>query len=98
MESVSNSFLDFQIFELVQKKSKFSVDRVYIGGSEGKRTAVITADFDCVVFVNNEKPLFKRVLEDFEEIFTLTNYPRIKNISSTPFSIQFQAGLTEHSL
>ncbi|ODM96976.1 2'-5'-oligoadenylate synthase 3 [Orchesella cincta] len=50
----------------VGAQSKFKVDRVFYGGSVGKRTSVIYPDFDCVVFLNEVEPPLDEILKEFE--------------------------------
>lgn len=75
-----------QIFKLIQQKSKFKVGRVCIAGSTGKKTTIMASDVDLVIFINNELPLFKDVLNEWEDILTLNE---ISNVHKTKFSIQF---------
>jgi len=78
-----------RIFQLLKKSKSFKVDRVKISGSIGKNSAVcVDPDYDLVVFVNDEKPIFKDVLNNFEDILRMADMD-IKNIKVTRFSIQF---------
>lgn len=67
-----------QIFKLLQKESKFKIDRVCIAGSAGKRTTIFDSDIDCVLFINDERPLFEGVLDDFKKVL----------IEAKPFGIK----------
>lgn len=79
------------MFEVLKKKSRFLVDRVFIGGSVGKHTDVISPDFDCVLFINDELPLFEDVIDDFEDILLLNESLQIKEgtIKATKSSLAF---------
>lgn len=83
--------ISFQIIRLLQQKSKFDIGRVVIGGSTGKKTTIINSDVDLVIFFNGERPPFKGILDDFENIFTLTDSFKIRDVHKTKYSIQFKA-------
>ena len=81
--------MQFQICKLLQAKSKFPIGFVKMAGSSGKKTTIQQSDFDCVLFVNGEEPVFDEVLDDFESILQMSVYP-IKGIKLTRYSIQFR--------
>lgn len=83
--------LFLQIFELIQRKSKFNVGRVCIAGSTGKKTTIISSDIDCVLFINEKLPPFKDVLEDFENILIMTDSYDIRDVRKTKYSLQFKS-------
>lgn len=83
--------LFLQIFKLLKRKSKFDVGRVCIAGSSGKKTTIIGSDIDCVLFINEELPPFKDVLEDFENILTMTDSYDIREVHKTEYSLQFKS-------
>lgn len=64
-----------------------------MAGSTGKKTTIIDSDMDIVLFINDERPPFKDVLDDFENILIIKedNSLKIRNIKATPFSIHFKA-------
>jgi hypothetical protein len=77
---------------MLQKKSwRFPIDRIYFGGSVGKSTAIISPDFDCTVFVNEEQPPFAEVLDEFEDILLMSDGLKIvpNTIKTTRYSLQF---------
>lgn len=76
---------------MLQAKSKFAIGRACIAGSTGKKTEIINSDLDCVLFVNGKRPPFADVLEDFENILTVTDSFKIRDIRTTKYSIQFAA-------
>ncbi|XP_055298389.1 2'-5'-oligoadenylate synthase 2-like [Sitodiplosis mosellana] len=80
-----------RIIKLLQTKSKFDIDRVCIAGSTGKKLTIIGSDIDCVLFINDERPKFEDVLDDFEDILTMTDSFNDKDMKKTPYSIQFKA-------
>lgn len=65
--------------------------RVVIAGSTGKKTTIISSDVDCVLFVNDELPQFKDVLEDWENILNMTDSYNLRDVRLTKYSIQFKA-------
>jgi hypothetical protein len=76
----------------LQKESKrFPIDRIYFGGSVGKSTAIVSPDFDCTVFVNQEQPPFAEVLDEFENILLKSDGLKIvpNTIKTTRYSLQF---------
>jgi hypothetical protein len=79
-----------KIFRILQRDLKsFSFDRFRIVGSVGKKTAVcVDPDFDLVVFVNEEKPYFERVLSGIEHVLTTSDL-EIKGIEKSRHSVQF---------
>lgn len=76
---------------VLKQKSKFDVGRVCIAGSAGKKTTIIDSDIDCVLFINNELPLFEEVLKDWEDILTMTDSFNVRDVRTTKYSIQFKA-------
>ncbi|XP_055298394.1 uncharacterized protein LOC129566463 [Sitodiplosis mosellana] len=80
-----------KIIKLLQTKSKFDVGRVCIAGSIGKKITIIGSDIDCVLFINDERPMFGDVLDDFENILTMTDSFNIRDVHKTKHSIQFKA-------
>lgn len=84
-------FICLQIFKLIQLKSKFKVGHVCIAGSTGKKTTIITSDIDCVLFINNELPLFEDVLDEWKDILTMTDSYQIRDVHTTKYSLQFKA-------
>lgn len=62
-----------------------------MAGSSGKKTTIIGSDIDCVLFVNGERPSFKGVLTDIENILTLTDSFNIRDVRKTRYSVQFKA-------
>jgi len=86
---------------LLQKKSKYSIDRVIYAGSIGKHTEIMSPDFDVVLFVNNQQPPFNDVLDDWEDILLLHDEclkidPN--SIKKTKISVQFTIGFIEVDL
>ncbi|KAG4079675.1 hypothetical protein HA402_009061 [Bradysia odoriphaga] len=79
------------IIKLLQDKSRFKIGQVCIAGSGGKRTTIFSSDVDCVLFINEMRPPFKEVLNDFYEILTLTDSFNIRNVRTTQYTIQFTA-------
>ncbi|XP_055298386.1 2'-5'-oligoadenylate synthase 1A-like [Sitodiplosis mosellana] len=79
------------IIELLQTKSKFDIGRVCIAGSIGKKLTIIGSDIDFVLFINDERPMFGDVLEDFDNILTMTDSFNIRDVHVTKYSIQFKA-------
>lgn len=57
----------------------------------GKKTTIIDSDIDCVLFINEKEPPFKNVLEDIENILTMTDSFNIRDVRKTKYSIQFKA-------
>lgn len=49
------------------------------------------SDIDCVLFINDEQPPFKDVLEDFENILNMTDSFNIRDVHKTRYSVQFKA-------
>lgn len=87
---IQQIFFFQQIFNLLKERSRFNIDRVSIGGSAGKKTAIFNSDLDCVVFVNVDTLSdIENVLDDFEDIFLLAQLPKLTRIWKTRFSIQF---------
>lgn len=80
-----------QIIKMIQQKSKFKVGHVCIAGSTGKKTTIIDSDIDCVLFINNQSPLFENVLADWEGILAKTDSYQIPDVRTTKYSIQFKA-------
>lgn len=80
-----------QIIKLIQTRSKFDIGRVCISGSSGKKTTVISSDIDVVLFINDETPRFTDVLEDFENILTMTDSFKIRDVNKRKYSIHFKA-------
>ena len=71
----------------LHKEPKLSVDRVKVAGSFGKMTALPGSDVDLVIFLNNEKPPFTKVLELLKHsLSSLSTYEFLKE---TRYSIQF---------
>lgn len=58
---------------------------------QAKKTTIVNSDIDCVLFINNEEPLFEKVLDDFEFILTTTDSYQIRDVHQTKYSIQFKA-------
>lgn len=81
-----------QVFKRLQQKSRYPIGRIYIAGSAGKKTTTFNWDMDLVLFINDEQPPFKEVLDNFEDTFLIENSLDIKNIRKTPYSIQFTIG------
>ncbi|XP_031640198.1 2'-5'-oligoadenylate synthase-like protein 2 [Contarinia nasturtii] len=80
------------IMKLLQAKSRFDIGHVQIAGSTGKKTTIMSSDMDCVLFINgDELPPFKHVLDDFDNILTMTNSYQIRDVRTTKYSIQFKA-------
>jgi hypothetical protein len=80
-----------KIFRILQRDLKsFSFDRFRIVGSVGKKTLAVCVDpdFDLVVFVNEEKPYFERVLAGIELVLTTSDL-EVKGIEKTRHSVQF---------
>lgn len=69
-----------QIAEVLKTNSNYDIDRFSFAGSFGKRTNVLKSDADCVFFINNEKPPFNKVVEEFYEI---CSRPEVKNLFHT---------------
>lgn len=86
---IKSNFLNFQIFEALKTKSRFHIDHTVIAGSVGKGTAIIDSDIDGILFLNDEHPLFSDVLNEWEDIFTLTDALDVQNVRKTKYSIQF---------
>lgn len=80
-----------QIIKLLEQKSKFAIGRACIAGSTGKKTTIINSDLDCVLYINGKHPPFADVLDDFENILTMTGSFKIRDIRTTKYSIQFKA-------
>lgn len=76
---------------MLQAKSRYSIDRVCISGSAGKKTTITGSDYDVVLFINGRLPPFKDVLNDFEDILNATDSYHIREVRTTRFSIQFKA-------
>lgn len=59
----------------------------------GKKTTLTNnSDIDIVLFINEEQPLFKDVLDEFEDILDMTDSYNIHNIHKSKHSVQFKAG------
>lgn len=80
-----------QIFILIKQRSKFKVGRVCIAGSTGKKTTIMGSDIDGVLFINDELPPFEDVLDDWEDILTMTDSYQIQDVRKKTFSINFKA-------
>lgn len=90
-----------KLFELLERRSKFKIDRVGVFGSIKKKTSIkVDFDFDCVVYVNDVLPpyeklvddvssLYEKVIDDFENVLILAEnwYMKI-DISRSPNSIR----------
>jgi len=57
--------------KLLLRRSRYTVDRAIYGGSVGKHTESISADFDVVLFLNDEKHPFDDVLTEWEQILMM---------------------------
>lgn len=76
---------------LFKTKSRFPIGRVCIAGSTGKKTTINNSDVDCVLFINDAQPPFAAVLDDLENILTMADAYKIRNVRKTKYSIQFKA-------
>ncbi len=76
-----------QVFQLLQDRVPFHLDRIRVIGSIGKGTALPNSDFDCVVFINRPIETVFEVLGDFEAVLRPL-YPELKR---TRWSLQFSA-------
>lgn len=79
-----------QVVRLLQRKSSFKIGQVCIAGSAGKKTTICNSDVDCVLFINEQLPPFKDVLEDFKNILSVTDLFQLSDLSITQCSIQFR--------
>ncbi|XP_067138959.1 2'-5'-oligoadenylate synthase-like protein 2 [Centruroides vittatus] len=60
------------LFEILNRKSKFKIDRIELSCSIEKQIAItMELEFQYIVFINEELPPFKNVIDDFEEILSL---------------------------
>lgn len=82
-----------QILELFQfqKKSQYKIGQICMAGSVGKKTTIMGSDMDCVLFINDEMPPFEDILDEFEDILTLSTSFNIRNVRKTRYSVQFSA-------
>jgi len=72
-----------KIFEVLQEKSKFRLDRCKLVGGFGKRTSIgIKADADLVIFYNGKQDK-KMVLENFQDVLVKCFASSLKRISTT---------------
>lgn len=81
----------YQIVKLLQSKSPFKIGQVCVAGSSGKKTTICDSDVDCILFINDKQPPFDDVLDDFENILTMTDSYQIKDVVTTKCSIQFKS-------
>jgi tRNA nucleotidyltransferase (CCA-adding enzyme) len=81
---------------LCAPSSEFSVDRMIVAGSIGKKTALDdSTDFDLVVFLNHVEPKFSReLLEKMEK--SIRHLPGYRKVKITQFSVQFQMKIEGH--
>lgn len=61
-------FFSFQIFNTLKVKSEYKIDRIAMAGSSGKKTTIIKSDMDAVLFINNEQPMFGKVLLNWADV------------------------------
>lgn len=79
-----------RIFLTLQQKSRYKLDRCRLTGGVAKKTSIASHfDYDCVIYVNNEDPPFKDILDEWEDILTLQSSIPIENPHLTQCSIQF---------
>lgn len=76
---------------MLKTNSRYKISHALIAGSGGKQTAIIDSDVDCVLFLNDELPRFDAVLDDWENIFIVSEGLGIHQIRTTKFSIQFKS-------
>lgn len=76
---------------MLQRRSYFKVGQICIAGSAGKNTTIYNSDVDCVLFINDQQPPFKDILEDFENILSMTDSFLIRDVSLTRYSIRLKA-------
>jgi len=80
-----------EIFLLLQKKSRYRLDRCRLTGGVGKKTSIfIKFDFDCTIYVNDVDPPFEKLLDEWDDILilNLSNFNGQTNV--TKRSIQFK--------
>ena len=79
-----------RIFLTLQRKSRYQLDRCRLTGGVAKKTSIACSfDYDCVIYVNNEDPPFKDILDEWEDILTLQSGIPIESPHLTQCSIQF---------
>jgi hypothetical protein len=80
-----------EIFLLLQKKSRYRLDRCRLTGGVGKKTSnLITFDFDCTIYVNDVDPPFEKLLDEWDDILILNFRDIIIEKKLTSRSIQFK--------
>ena len=79
-----------RIFVTLQQKSRYKLDRFRLAGGVAKKTSIACSfDYDCVVYVNNEDPPFKDVLDEWKDILILHLGMHIESPRVTQCSIHF---------
>ena len=81
-----------EIFTMLQKNSKYQLDRCRLVGGLGKKTSVARyADADLVVFYNNKGCAKEDILNDFKNILVKHKRIRREDIKITPnFIMKFK--------
>jgi hypothetical protein len=89
MLSECNEYMQ-KIFLILQQKSRYKLDRSRLAGGVAKKTSIAYSfDYDCVIYVNNEDPPFKNILDEWEDILTLQSAIPVESPRLTQCSIQF---------
>lgn len=81
--------VEFQIADLLKEKSQFDIGFISTAGNSGKKTTIMQSHFDCVLFINDQLPSFEKVIDEFEDILEISEYP-IEIHRRTDYVIQFK--------
>ncbi|XP_067138912.1 inactive 2'-5'-oligoadenylate synthase 1B-like [Centruroides vittatus] len=86
-----------KLFELLEKKSKFKIDRLGIFGSIKKETAIkVDFDFDCMIFIDGVLPSYDDVVEDFVNILLVEK--NSTNITRNPNFVRLELNNTKYDI